>query len=178
MKRTLIVVFVSLVLTLALAGAAMAAPLSLTGNGKFAGYADGTSIGVCYGITSDIIIGAGTLGTDRGLVVNGCWQATKSLLVSADYYLIPESAGDTDWLEAGAYFTLASGGNMALVAGGGFDYVFPETGDSNIYLFGQAELQIAVSSQVLFYQNLRYMFDTDAGELYPGGAEIGIRYTF
>lgn len=177
MKRTLIIAFVSLVLTLALAGAAAAAPLSLTSNGKFAAYADSVSIGVRYGITSEITVGAGTLGTDRGLVVNGCWQATRSLLVAADYYLLPDGAG-ADWLEAGAYFTLASGGNMTLVAGGGFDYTLPDAGDSSIDVFGLAELQIAVSSQVVFYQNLRYVFDTDGSSLRPGNAEIGIQYTF
>lgn len=178
MKRTLTIAFVSLVLTLALAGAAAAAPLSLTSNGKFAGYADEISIGVRYGITSEITIGAGTLGTDQGLVVNGCWQATNKLLVAADYYLMPDTSLNDDMLEAGAYFTLASGGNMVLVAGGGFDYTFPDVGDSRTYLFGLAELQIAVSSQVLFYQNLRYVFDTDGSSLDFGGTEIGIQYTF
>lgn len=178
MKRTLIIASISLVLTLALAGVAAAAPLSLTGNGKFAVYADSVSIGARYGVTKDITVGAGTLGTDQGLVVSGCWQATNKLLVAADYYLIPDTSPNDDMLEAGAYFTLAGGGNMALVAGGGFDYTFPDVGDSSIDLFGLAELQIAVSGQVVFYQNLRYEFDTDGSSLDFGGAEIGIQYSF
>lgn len=177
MKRSLAIVFLALVLTLTLGGAALAAPLSLCDGGKVALYADIVSIGGRFGVTDEITVGAGFLGTDEGLVINGRWQATKSLLIAADYYLLPDTAG-YDLLEAGIYFPLASGSNMVLIAGGGVDYYIVDGGGSSIELTGLAEVQFNISSEVVFYQNLAYSFNTDTNDFDFNGINLGLQYSF
>ncbi|MGE5599769.1 MAG: hypothetical protein ACM3XS_10350 [Bacteroidota bacterium] len=176
MKRTPVILFMTLVLTLTLGGAALAAPLALNKSGDFSLYVDRFSLGGRYGITNDITVGAGTLGNDDGWNINGAWQATRTLLVCADVDLYDSYTDIT----AGLYIPLASGSNVAAVAGGGIDYrIYDEsTIDPILKIQGQAEVQFTIGSNVLFYNSLNCIFDVDNSTLSFGAYNIGIQYAF